>query len=69
MYATDAAISRKVKVAAEIPERMTEPILYPMILLKHGENSRPAQSFYRYLGSPEATQVFERYGFKVLKGE
>ncbi len=69
VYATDAAISRKVKVAAEIPERMTEPILYPMILLKHGENSRPAQSFYRYLGSPEATQVFERYGFKVLKGE
>jgi len=66
VYATDAAISKKVKVAAEIPEKLTGPIRYPVALLKHAEGSAVAQSFYRYLGSPAATKVFEKYGFIVL---
>jgi len=66
VYATDAAISKKVQVAAEIPEKLTEPIRYPIVLLKHGESRAAAQAFYRHLSSPEATKVFKKYGFMIL---
>jgi molybdate transport system substrate-binding protein len=66
VYATDAAISKKVKVAAEIPEKLTGPVRYPLVLLKHGGDSESAQSFYRYLSSPAATKVFEKHGFTIL---
>jgi molybdate transport system substrate-binding protein len=66
VYATDAAISKKVKVVVEIPEKLTGPIRYPLLLLKAGEGSRAAQSFYRYLTSPAAAKVFQKYGFTVF---
>ena len=66
VYATDAAISKKVKVVAEIPEKLTGPVRYPLVLLKHGGQSAAAQSFYRYLSSPAAAKVFRKYGFTVL---
>jgi molybdate transport system substrate-binding protein len=66
VYATDAALSTKVKVAVAIPADLTEPIVYPVALLKHGAGRRPAEAFYRYLSSPAAAKVFEKYGFKVL---
>jgi molybdate transport system substrate-binding protein len=66
VYATDAAISKKVKAVFELPEKLTGPVHYPLALLKHGERSAAAQSFYRYLGSPAAAKVFQKYGFTVL---
>ena len=66
VYATDAAVSKKVKVAAEIPLNLTEPIRYPVALLSHGQGRGSAESFYRYLGSPAAKKVFQKYGFVVL---
>jgi molybdate transport system substrate-binding protein len=66
VYATDAAISKKVKAVAEIPEKLTGPVRYPLVLLKHGEGSASVQSFYQYLSSPAATKIFEKYGFTVL---
>jgi molybdate transport system permease protein len=65
VYATDAAISKKVKVAAEIPEEQTGPVRYPLALLKHGEGSAAAEAFYRYLTSPAACRVFREYGFTI----
>ena len=69
VYTTDAAISTKVKVACDIPEKLTGPVRYPLMLLKHGAGRRAAESFYRYLASPEAAKVFEKYGFVVLPGK
>jgi molybdate transport system substrate-binding protein len=66
VYATDAAISEKIKVAVELPEQLTGPIRYPMVLLKHGEGNMAAESFYRYLSSAEAARVFRKHGFTVL---
>jgi molybdate transport system substrate-binding protein len=66
VYATDAAISKKVKVVADLSERLTGPVRYPLVLLKHGEDNAVAQSFYRHLGSPAAAKVFQKYGFIVL---
>jgi molybdate transport system substrate-binding protein len=66
VYATDAAISKKVKMVAEIPETLTGPVRYRLVLLKHGADSAAAQSFYRHLSSPAATKVFRKHGFTVL---
>ena len=66
VYATDAAISKKVKMVTEIPETLTGPVRYPLLLLKAGEDSAAAQSFYRYLTSPTAANIFRRYGFTVV---
>jgi molybdate transport system substrate-binding protein len=69
VYATDAAVSTAVKVVAEIPPELTEPIRYPIVLLKQGqgeaEGEAEAESFYRYLNSPKAADVFRKYGFVV----
>jgi molybdate transport system substrate-binding protein len=65
VYATDAAISKRIKVAAEIPEELTGPVRYPLVLLKHGAGSPAVQSFYRYLSSPAAAKVFRKFGFTV----
>ena len=66
VYVTDAAISNKVKVVVEIPANLTEPVCYPVLLLQRGAGNKSAEAFYDYLGSPEATKVFERFGFVVL---
>lgn len=63
VYSTDAAIGKRVKVAVEIPERLTGPVRYPLVLLKHGEGNAAAESFYRYLLTPAAAKVFRKYGF------
>lgn len=66
VYATDAAISKNVKVAAEIPEKLTGPIRYPIVLLKHGKDTPAAVSFYKFLQSPKSLKVFQKYGFTTL---
>jgi molybdate transport system substrate-binding protein len=65
VYATDAAVSTSVKVAVEIPTDLTEPICYPVALLRQGAGNPKAESFYRYLSSPQAAAVFRKHGFVV----
>ncbi len=67
VYATDAAVSKKVRLAVEIPAEATGPVLYPLLLLKRTTNRLSAEDFYNCLGSPEATAVFEKYGFIILR--
>jgi molybdate transport system substrate-binding protein len=66
VYATDAAVSKKVRVAVEVPANLTGPVRYPLVLLEHEPRNPSAEALYEYLGSPEATKVFERHGFMVL---
>ena len=66
VYATDAAASPRVKIAMEFSADLTGPIIYPVALLRHGVNRKPAEDFYQYLASPQAAAVFKRYGFVVL---
>ena len=56
-------------MACDIPEKLTGPVRYPLVLLKHGAGRRSAESFYRWLASSEAAKVFEKHGFVVLQGE
>ena len=66
VYATDAAASRRVKIAREFPAELTGPIVYPLALLRHGAKRKPADEFYQYLGSPRAATVFQKFGFVIL---
>ena len=66
VYATDAAITKKVKVALTIPESLSGPIRYPVVLLRRAENRSAAESFYQFLRGPEARKVFQKYGFLLL---
>jgi molybdate transport system substrate-binding protein len=64
VYATDAAITPKVRVVAAFPEATHPPITYPVALVK--DKATPtAKAFLEFLRSPEARSVFEKYGFSV----
>jgi molybdate transport system substrate-binding protein len=67
VYKTDAMISKKVKVEYEVPAEEGPKIRYPAAALKGSKNLEGAKRFLEYLGSGKATQVFEKYGFVVLK--
>jgi molybdate transport system substrate-binding protein len=67
VYKTDANISRKVKVAYEVPTTEGPAISYPMAVVKGTENSAAARKFLNYLESDRAGQVFEKAGFIVRR--
>lgn len=66
VYATDAAITKKVKVVAVFPEDSHPPIVYPVALVK-GKETPAAKSFLDFLKTTDAKAVFEKYGFTVLR--
>jgi molybdate transport system substrate-binding protein len=63
VYKTDAAISKKTKIAFEVPVGKTPPIHYPVALLKDSRQPEAAKKFIDYLFSPEAGAMFRKYGF------
>jgi molybdate transport system substrate-binding protein len=65
VYRTDAAISKKVKVAYEVPASDNPPISYPLAALKASKQSAAASRFLQHLNSAQAGGVFERFGFIV----
>jgi molybdate transport system substrate-binding protein len=65
VYHSDAAISKKVRVALEVPEAEGPKISYPVAVLTGAEGRERAKAFVDYLASPEAAEVFRRYGFLV----
>ncbi len=67
VYATDAAVSKRVRVALELPAGLTDAIRYPLLLLKHTPEKQSATDFFDFLGSPEASRIFEKYGFTMIQ--
>ncbi|WP_245844214.1 molybdate ABC transporter substrate-binding protein [Nibricoccus aquaticus] len=63
VYKTDALISRKVKIAYEIPAAEGPKITYPLAVLKDTKHEEAARKFAARLASPEARAIFEKYGF------
>lgn len=67
VYKTDAQISKKIKVAYEIPAKEGPAISYPVAVVKESKNIESARKLVDYLDSPATTPVFEKFGFMVLK--
>ncbi|MGZ5428308.1 MAG: molybdate ABC transporter substrate-binding protein [Thermoanaerobaculia bacterium] len=65
VYRTDAAISKRVRIAFEIPVAMGPSISYPFALVMGAPRETEARRFLAYLGSPAARAVFVRCGFLV----
>jgi molybdate transport system substrate-binding protein len=65
VYKTDAAISKKVKVAFEVPVADGPKISYPLALAKDSPQPEAAKKFIAYLDSAAAAAVFRQFGFIV----
>lgn len=63
VYKTDALISRKVKIAWEIPSAAGPVISYPLALVKDAPHPDAARRLAAHLASPEAAAVFQKHGF------
>lgn len=64
VYATDAAISARVRIVGRFPAGSHPPIVYPLALIA-GRASASARRFYEHLRSAEAAAVFRAHGFLV----
>jgi molybdate transport system substrate-binding protein len=65
VYRTDAALSRRVRVALTVPAERGPKIVY--VLAPLAATRKPAaRELVRRLAGPDARSVFERYGFLVL---
>lgn len=68
VYATDAAVTDRVKVIAEAPEgSLAENVIYPVGIVSNSEHKEEAQLFIDFLKSDKAFEVFETYGFTPNK--
>ena len=63
VYKTDALISKKVKVAYQVPGADGPKISYPLAIVKDAPQAKAARRFAAYLASPEAMAVFAKHGF------
>ncbi|MEX1109477.1 MAG: molybdate ABC transporter substrate-binding protein [Dongiaceae bacterium] len=64
VYATDAAVSDKVRVIGAFPADLHTPITYPFAILA-GQNGEDADAFFRYVTGPEGLATFQKYGFSA----
>ena len=67
VYKTDAAISKKVKVAYEVPNPDNPNISYPMAMVKEAKQPEAARRLLQYLNSDDAAKVFQKFGFIIRK--
>jgi molybdate transport system substrate-binding protein len=63
VYKTDAAISKKVRVAFAVPRQDGPEISYPMAVMKEARDPKAARAFLEYLDSDAAGRVFAKFGF------
>jgi molybdate transport system substrate-binding protein len=61
VYATDAAISRKVEIVGRFPAGTHDPTVYPFAIVA-GAGSQ-AGPYLEFLRSDAAQQIFRKYGF------
>ncbi len=66
VYRTDAAISRRARVAFTIPEAEGPRIRYQVAPLAGGRNPDAARAFITFLAGREAQAIFARHGFIPL---
>lgn len=66
VYATDALISKGVRVAYEVPLSEGPNISYPAAVIADSREKAAAQRFLDFLQSPRAVELFRKYRFVIL---
>ncbi len=64
VYTTDAAVSKKVRVAGIFPLDCHPKILYPVSIVA-GRKSDASKAFLDFLKTRDAREIFKKYGFEV----
>ena len=67
VYKTDAAQSRKVWVALDIPAAEGPKIIYPAAVVADSRNKEAARRFLSYLAGRESDETFRKFGFSVIE--
>ena len=68
VYLTDVRLrSREVRVVMQAPESSHTSAVYPIAVVRGTENEGLSREFVDFVGSGEARQIFEQYGFKPLR--
>jgi molybdate transport system substrate-binding protein len=67
VYSTDAQLFKRVEVVYTFDPKTYDKIVYPLVLLKHGQDNPAARKWFDFLSSKAAQAVFEKRGFKLLK--
>lgn len=65
VYKTDALAQKRVRIVATFPEDTHPPITYPAARLQH--STRQSAQLLAFYKSSRAREIFQRYGFQVLK--
>ena len=65
VYKTDAAISKRVKIAYEIPAKDCPKISYPVAVVRESKNADAAKQLIEYITSADGLAVFKKYGFLI----
>lgn len=64
VYVTDALLMpSKVKVAFDVPT--TEPVVYPIAVVKGGGAEQVGQLFVQYVQTEPARKILRKYGFEI----
>ncbi|HEX9162476.1 MAG TPA: molybdate ABC transporter substrate-binding protein [Thermoanaerobaculia bacterium] len=66
VYKTDALISKRIRIACEVPRKDGPDISYPFAMTRNAESPAAARRFLDYLTSKPALETFARYGFVVI---
>jgi len=64
VYATDAAITDKVRVVGVFPADSHPKIDYPVAAVQ-GAKSKAALDFIKFMSAPPAKALWTKYGFEV----
>lgn len=68
VYATDAAMAKRAKIAWKAPKNVPD-IVYVAALPKDGKHRAEATAFLEFLQETEAREIFRRHGFLPLPKE
>lgn len=68
VYATDARISRRTRIAFEVPRSESPRISYPFAVVAASRHPEAARRFLAWLESPAARAIFARHGFLAPRG-
>jgi molybdate transport system substrate-binding protein len=63
VYRTDAAVSRRVRVAAAAPAGTHRPITYPLAIVSASSHPADARAYAAFLLGPRGREVLARHGF------
>jgi molybdate transport system substrate-binding protein len=67
VYRTDAMLARQAAIVFEVPADLYAPVTYPMGMTTAGAANAEGKDFHAFLGSSQAQEILEKFGFSVGK--